>query len=205
MTDLALALAALTRPDCLYTRAEVLTRPCPIPASPGLYAWHFRRLPPCVALDGCVTSGCGTLLYVGISPHRATSTQNLRKRITYHYRGNAYGSTLRLTLGVLLAQQSDLPLRRVGSGKRLTFTHAGEQWLDQWMAENALVAWYAHPEPWLIEAALLRAVRCPLNIADNEHEPFASTLSRLRREAMTLARWLPIANEANQRRGINFS
>ncbi|WP_394816236.1 GIY-YIG nuclease family protein [Streptomyces mooreae] len=43
-----------------------------------------------------------------------TSTQNLRKRVRYHYRGNAAGSTLRLTLGCLLG----LELRRVGSGKR---------------------------------------------------------------------------------------
>ncbi|MEU1194017.1 GIY-YIG nuclease family protein [Streptomyces sp. NPDC005859] len=43
-----------------------------------------------------------------------TSTQNLRKRVRYHYRGNAAGSTLRLTLGCLLG----LDLRRVGSGKR---------------------------------------------------------------------------------------
>ncbi|WP_386143941.1 GIY-YIG nuclease family protein [Streptomyces yanii] len=43
-----------------------------------------------------------------------TSTQNLRTRVRYHYRGNAAGSTLRLTLGCLLG----LELRRVGSGKR---------------------------------------------------------------------------------------
>ncbi|MET9440781.1 GIY-YIG nuclease family protein [Streptomyces sp. NPDC006610] len=51
-----------------------------------------------------------------------TSTQNLRKRVRYHYRGNAAGSTLRLTLGCLLG----LELRRVGSGKRMTFGKAGE-------------------------------------------------------------------------------
>ncbi|WP_373283393.1 GIY-YIG nuclease family protein [Streptomyces prunicolor] len=67
----------------------------------------------------------GRLLYVGIAPrHMAnrTSTQNLRKRVRYHYRGNAAGSTLRLTLGSLLG----LELRRVGSGKRMTFGKAGE-------------------------------------------------------------------------------
>ncbi|MFF8174696.1 GIY-YIG nuclease family protein [Streptomyces chartreusis] len=46
-----------------------------------------------------------------------TSTQNLRKRVRHHYRGNAAGSTLRLTLGCLLG----LELRRVGGGKRMTF------------------------------------------------------------------------------------
>ncbi|MEV6500759.1 GIY-YIG nuclease family protein [Streptomyces prunicolor] len=65
------------------------------------------------------------MLYVGIAPRymaNRTSTQNLRKRVRYHYRGNAAGSTLRLTLGSLLG----LELRRVGSGKRMTFGKAGE-------------------------------------------------------------------------------
>ncbi|WP_420481527.1 GIY-YIG nuclease family protein [Actinopolymorpha pittospori] len=37
-----------------------------------------------------------------------TSSQNLRTRVCYHFRGNAEGSTLRLTLGCLLG----LELRR---------------------------------------------------------------------------------------------
>ena len=48
------------------------------------------------------------------------------------YRGNAYGSTLRLTLGCLLADQLGIELRRVGSGTRLTFGD-GEQALSEWM------------------------------------------------------------------------
>jgi hypothetical protein len=40
-----------------------------------------------------------------------TSTQNLRKRVRYHYRGNAAGSTLRLTLGLLFG----LALRHVAA------------------------------------------------------------------------------------------
>ncbi|MFC4501838.1 MULTISPECIES: GIY-YIG nuclease family protein [Streptomyces] len=56
-----------------------------------------------------------------------TSTQNLRKRVRYHYRGNAAGPTLRLTLGCMLG----LELRRVGSGKRMTFGKAGETTLSQ--------------------------------------------------------------------------
>ncbi|WP_430694624.1 GIY-YIG nuclease family protein, partial [Pectobacterium brasiliense] len=48
------------------------------------------------------------------------------------------------TLGVLLSEESKSPLRRVGSGKRTTFTHSGEQWLDEWMAINAMVHWIPH-------------------------------------------------------------
>jgi hypothetical protein len=45
------------------------------------------------------------------------SRQSLRTRIRYHFRGNAAGSTLRLSLGCLLG----LALRRVGSGARMTY------------------------------------------------------------------------------------
>jgi GIY-YIG catalytic domain-containing protein len=95
----------------------------------------------------------GGILYVGIAPrHMATrsSRQNLRKRVRYHFRGNAYGSTLRFTLGCLLG----LELRRVGSGKRMTFTKAGEAVLSEWTAEHARVCWLEHPEPWTAEADL---------------------------------------------------
>ncbi|MEU6812984.1 GIY-YIG nuclease family protein [Streptomyces sp. NPDC046831] len=101
-------------------------RPSPVPAAAGVYGWHFKQ-PLHPVLDA------GRLLYVGIAPRyiaKRTSTQNLRKRVRYHYRGNAAGSTLRLTLGCLLG----LELRRVGSGKRMTFGRAGETTLSQWMA-----------------------------------------------------------------------
>jgi GIY-YIG catalytic domain len=88
----------------------------------------------------------------------------------------------------------------VGSGKRITLTHAGEHYLDQWMEKNALVAWMVHPEPWVIERLLLRELSCPLNLKDNAHHPFASTLKRMRIDALRRAREMPIANEHNQRR-----
>jgi hypothetical protein len=81
---------------------------------------------------------------------------------------------MRLTLGVLLAEQSGFPLRRVGSGKRLTLTHQGEQWLDDWMDRNACVCWMEHPEPWTIERAFLETVSLPLNIQDNRHHSFSA-------------------------------
>ncbi|WP_353210459.1 GIY-YIG nuclease family protein [Rhodovarius sp.] len=92
----------LLNPERLFSRAEALSRPCPIPAKRGVYAWYFSSIPDGVPTDGCLSVNGHTLLYVGISPKNESSSQNLRKRITYHYRGNAEGSTLRLTLGVLL-------------------------------------------------------------------------------------------------------
>jgi hypothetical protein len=51
---------------------------------------------------------------------------------------NAEGSTLRLTLGCLLADELGIELRRVGSGKRFTFS-TGEKRLSEWMEANARI------------------------------------------------------------------
>ena len=51
---------------------------------------------------------------------------HLRKRLRGHLRGNASGSTLRLTLGCLLADQLRLKLRPVGASKRLTEDLSGD-------------------------------------------------------------------------------
>jgi len=92
--------------------------------------------------------------------------------IKTHFNGNAEGSILRLTLGVLLENKSGFALRRVGSGKRLTFTHIGEQWLDNWMEQNAFVRWVEHQKPWQVEESIFQSVTLPLNIRDNTHNQF---------------------------------
>ena len=138
-------------------------------------------------------AGADTLLYVGISPKNAISSQTLRTRITYHFRGNAEGSTLRLTLGALMEPQSDFPLRRVGSGTRMTLTHLGERWLDNWLSENAKVCWVEHSEPWELERELLTALSLPLNLQDNREHPFCGKLSEIRRLAKEAARSMPMA------------
>ena len=138
------------------------------------------------------------MLYVGISPTRpftngkAASRQHLQKRIKYHYGGNAEGSTLRKTLGVLLAKDLNIELRRVGSGTRRTFTNAGEAVLHKWMEEHARVSWVPHTEPWLLEEELFTVLDLPLNLQGNSHNSFYPTLKRLRAEAEKNARDKPI-------------
>ncbi|TCM62811.1 hypothetical protein EC844_12356 [Acinetobacter calcoaceticus] len=139
---------------------------------------------------------------MGISPDKKGKPQskaNLSTRIKTHYCGNAEGSTLRRTLGILLAQQSGFPLRRVGSGKRMTFTHLGEQWLDRWFEENAYISWIETPEPWLIEEEIMQQISLPLNLKGNHH-PFKVTLSNLRKQAIAQARELDIAIEIDSSR-----
>lgn len=131
-------------------------------------------------------------MYVGISPKRppnngaAASRQNLRTRLTYHYRGNAEGSTLRLTLGCLLEPELGTRLRRVGSGRRRTFGPR-EADLSAWMAEHTRVAWIQDPTPWLLEERLIHSVDLPLNLDQNRDHRFHAELSRLRAQAKRLA------------------
>lgn len=173
----------LLEPDRLWSADEVMTRPSPIPAAPGVYGWYFEQSP-----DPRLPAG--RLLYVGIAPrHMGTraSRQNLRTRVRYHFRGNAEGSTLRLTLGCLLG----LELRRVGSGRRLTFGQAGEKELTTWMASNARVCWLVHPEPWIVESELIACLDLPLNLDQNRNHTFYQHLSALRASARARARELP--------------
>lgn len=184
-------------PDKTFSRTEIMSRPTPVPAINGVYFWWFKEIPPGVPTEDCLTQDGYTLLYVGISPDKKgkpNSRANLKTRIKTHYSGNAEGSTLRRTLGVLLAMESNYPLRRVGSGKRTTFTHSGEQWLDQWMEKNAKVSWIADEEPWVLEEILISSLSLPLNIQGNKH-PFKPTLSAMRSKAMEEAKIMKIADE----------
>jgi hypothetical protein len=178
----------LLLPNKLWSRAEILSSPCPVPRSPGVYAWYFKQIPPHVPIADCLTIDGLTLLYIGISPKappmngRPASRQTLRSRLRYHMCGNAEGSTLRLTIGCLLSKEIGLELRRVGSGKRLTFCQ-GEQVISEWLAVNAFVTWDECANPWVVEENLIRQLVLPLNLDQNDRHPFSRQLSEIRRVA----------------------
>ncbi|TRW45312.1 hypothetical protein FJ693_10030 [Georgenia yuyongxinii] len=189
--------SALLNPDRLWTRREVLERPGPVPPAPGVYAWYFTGVPPEVPIEYCHVANGEVLLYVGISPKRPSadgtfSRQTLRTRVRYHYRGNAYGSTLRLTLGSLLADQLGISLRRVGTrGRRLTFS-SGEAALSEWMDQHARVCWLVDAEPWLTETRILKDVNLPLNLDQNTRSGFHAQLSKARARQREQARISPV-------------
>jgi hypothetical protein len=170
-----------------------------VPKGPGLYGWFFQQTPPGVPLQNCLFRDGMPLLYIGIAPKapwmsgtiQKESTQSLRHRIRYHYRGNAEGSTLRLTLGCLLAFQLGLELRRVGSGRRMTFG-LGEAKLSQWMASHAYVTWFEHVTPWEPEAQIISNLSLPLNLAGNGAHPYWLDLRNIRAAARNRAKALPI-------------
>jgi hypothetical protein len=187
----------LLQPERLVARAEVLGRPCPVPAAPGVYAWYFDEPPPGVPVDACHCLGDHFLLYVGISPKAPAkaggrpSGQSLRTRVRYHYGGNAEGSTLRLTLGSLLSESLGIQLRRVGGGKRLTFSE-GESALSGWMDQHARVCWVVTERPWLLESRLIEQLTLPLNLDQNLNGSFRARLSEARARQRARARELPV-------------
>ena len=179
--------AALLEPEHLWRRSEVRVRPCPVPRTAGVYAWYFLRAPTGVSTSDCHRARDATLLYVGISPKppptngSPPSRQTLCTRVRYHFSGNAAGSTLRLTLGCLLAESLGVDLRRVGSGRRRTFAD-GEHRLSEWMERNARVCWMPVEQPWKIEEHLIAKLSLPLNLRGNEQHSFYRVLSDVRRD-----------------------
>ncbi|WP_207843004.1 GIY-YIG nuclease family protein [Williamsia soli] len=178
-----------------YSREEVLASPYPVPPEAGVYGWWFKTLPADIDVSQCVHRDELVLLYVGISPSKPpavgkASKQNIRRRVKLHYAGDASVSTLRKSLGCLLTEELGIELRRVGTSERLKFGQ-GETRLSEWMAENALVSWVTHPEPWLLEDELIETQDLPLNI-DGAANPFTPVLRATRRGAVARARALPV-------------
>jgi hypothetical protein len=175
---------AITKPERLWSPAELRVRPSPVPAEPGVYAWFFDVLPAAFDVDGCIETEGKTLLYVGIAPAFAGSKSHLRKRLRQHYRDRG-SSTLRRTLAALLAERLDL-VPGSGTRGRLKIGDEGESRLSDWIASNAAVTWVATPQPWLVERDLVWALNLPLNLMHNMVHPFAKELSHARADARRL-------------------
>lgn len=184
------ALDRLLNPSTFYHCTEIVGGASVVPKKAGVYAWYFREVPKGVPTSGCVVKEGATLLYVGIAPSSSLSSATLRSRLCQHLRGNAYGSTLRLSLGCLLSQQLEIELRRTRSGRRRTFG-PGEAKLSDWIAENARIVFNVSAKPWRVEREIVNAVALPLNLEFNEQHRFHEQLSRLRRESRARALTLP--------------
>ena len=190
---------ALLVPPNLFGSAETLQRGGGAPKLPGIYAWYFDEIPRGVDDRDCHRLGKWTLLYCGISPQRppangrAASRSHVRRRLQTHYTGNAYGSTLRLTLGCLLEIEIGTVLRRVGATGRFTFTNPGEQLLDTWMQDHARVAWAEDFRPWEAERRILSSgLPLPLNIEGNPCQQARNSLSAVRSAARRRAETMPL-------------
>ena len=177
----------------MHQRKYVLSKNSSCPRSNGIYAWYFKdglfKLPNQKSISRHKNY---SILYIGIAPSRLTSKSNIRKRIFNHFQGTAYGSTLRLSLGVLLSNKSKFILRRIKNKKMIRFTDEGEDWIDNWLEKNSLVSWFANQHPWKIEKNLINQLYLPFNIQGNVNNPFKSTLIDLRKNAKDRAKNLPV-------------
>ena len=187
--------AEFVSPKQLYRPSEVLESIDD--RTKGVYGWWFRHasVPRIVPLDGVREFAGMLLLYVGTGP-TAKSKRFLRDRMKNHIDPDATRSTLRRTLGCLLAESLDLEFKVTRSNRRkqsgsivLHFGLGdGELRLSDWMETNTQVSWVKCDLPWEQESDLIREVVLPLNLKDNDRQPFAKVLRGIRREHFGKAR-----------------
>lgn len=125
------------------------------------------------------------VIYVGIAGQPTSRKKSLRKRdYRNHFCGNARGSTLRKSLGVLYGDlQKEQNNRDIGTN-RFKFIKADEEKLSSRM-KNCLVLHYVEDEePIKYEQNLIKHFEPPLNIKDNHsvvNKEFRDELVRLRK------------------------
>ncbi len=174
----------------LYSKSKFLAETSPELNGRGLYAWFFKNIPPCVPIDGCVVHDEGqVLLYVGTSTSakskKGKNDRILRKRIIEHFSGKVGNSTLRRSLSVLLMKQVNWKISP--DGKKFILPDCDEEWLSDWMEENAFVAWMKHDTPWDVESDVIKRLPVRLNNHHSDH-PFKKELSEKRSAAKRQAR-----------------
>lgn len=92
-----------------------------------MYAWYFRDIPPGVLIEGCIVQDGLPLLYGGIAPKasptngKPASSGRFGTGFVITCAATLTGQRCGLTLGCSLSKQLGIELRRVGSGKRMTF------------------------------------------------------------------------------------
>ncbi|WP_104044049.1 GIY-YIG nuclease family protein [Arthrobacter sp. ZGTC412] len=186
MHDFSVPAVQILQPRLIHMPADVNKAP----SKKGVYGWLFvpGTLPvpdaPYAHTDGF------DLLYVGIAPKRPgtngkESASRLRSRLPAHSKKDASRSTLRLTLGVLLAEELNLSLG-IHKG-RLNWGVDGEARLTGWINTNARVAWVENQTPWVVEDELLERASLPLNI-DRRTDAFSQELKDRRDKARRAAR-----------------
>lgn len=166
---------------------EEAKSPGGLPAQPGLYAWWAKKESiPGVPACPHPTDRDLDLFYVGISPKNESSNGAIRSRVmNQHIGGNIGSSTLRKTLASLLFENMGWePVMR----SRPLLTPSDNQALSRWQHEHLRLTWTTHPEPWLIEAEVIRRLQPPLNLAGNKSHPFAAIVSEARRRLAEAAR-----------------
>jgi hypothetical protein len=157
-------------------QTAMLAPPDGVPNAGGFYAWWAKQgvldaLPERPhPLDRSLS-----LLYVGISPARASSGQKLRGRLLgNHINGNTGSSTFRFVLASLLMSSLDLHPYRTTT--KVSLDEGDNSRLREWQFANLRLSWCERERPWEIEEAVIQAMQPPLNTAGNSSHPFFATV-----------------------------
>lgn len=186
MHDFSPTALQILHPHTLHAPTAVFKAP----PKKGIYGWLFAPGSLHVPDAQYARTGDFELLYVGIAPKRPSITgkesgSQLRSRLPAHAKKDASRSTLRLTLGVLLAEELDLALG-IHKG-RLNWGEDGEDRLTRWINTHARVAWTEDETPWVVEDELLAHASLALNI-DGRADLFSLELTNRRDKARRAAR-----------------
>jgi hypothetical protein len=143
-----------------------------VPSVDGFYAWWVERgaladVPPRSHPDEPLLD----LLYVGISPARSSSLQDIRGRLlSNHIGGNTGSSTFRFVLASLLMETLNLQPRK--TVKKVVLTQGDNARLRDWQRANLKLTWCERSNPWEIEGEVIATMKPPLNAAGNNVHPF---------------------------------
>lgn len=161
-----------------------------LPDSPGLYFWYFQNIDELfpeeqkerLYLDSVIKNNVYFLLYLG-----TTEGQSIKQRITDKHLNSAHVSTLRHSIGSLLAHKARLkPSFIVETGKFAIDKDWGvEKRITKYLKENAKISWIIDENPNRLETSLLgnyRRLSFPLNINKNRNHSFCETLMDLRKK-----------------------
>ena len=184
----------LELPTEILPVSSIVKEPTIVPDASGYYCWFFKRAPHILPVKNCSLVQGLPPLYIGIAKSSEKSKSSLRKRIyRNHINGRARQSTLRLSLGVILSEESGYFLRLHKNEKRKYWLASkGEAWLSSWMNENAFVGFVECCDPKAVEKALIQHYNPPLNINHSNNE-FSKKLKSMRETQQKYARQSPPA------------
>ena len=154
-----------------------------VPEVPGIYAVLLDRgedlLRRCgypeVCDDPAPLIGDKLLANIGM-----TRRLNLRRRINHHLYGDSRVSSLRRSIAILFGPPQLVPVGKPGTN---TY-HFGswEEWITEFLLDNASFAWRPSKTPAQEEFSLIRQFRPLLNIKGLEQGAFAQHLTGRRQE-----------------------
>lgn len=171
-------------------------QPGAIPSDPGFYAWwcDLGGLPG-VPVIAHAREDLG-LLYVGIAPRDASSSARLRSRLLrQHIGGNVASSTFRFGLAALLWESRDWTPGVSRSGK-FVLDADGNRSLSSWQTTNLRLSYAVVTAPWRFEAAVIEAMRPPMNRGHNANHPFYAQMGAARDRFRACAQPGPLDPEA---------